>query len=322
MPSSQPTLHVPAQDIPVPTSVSPEAQALMRAAMERIAAEGAGGPPDLAASAEAALRMLRPRAAAFRGEVETIDLGHGALLYRAVPEGRAGRRAEVSYFDVHGGGFVAGGGEMCRILAMLRASELGVEVWSVDYRLAPAHPFPAALDDCMAAWRHVLAIRTAADIVAAGSSAGGNLVAAMLLRGRDEGLPLPAALLMQTPVADMTGAGDTRRTNLHLDLNLRGGGDELAHYVGSADPAHPWLSPLNGDLAKGWPPTLLTSGTRDLLLSDTVRMHRAIRRAGVHAELYITEAGSHGGFMGAAPEDRENIAECRRFCEAAWRISV
>ncbi|MGE3690553.1 MAG: alpha/beta hydrolase [Novosphingobium sp.] len=313
-------LKVPAFTLPVPSTISPQAQAFLAAAAQRIAA----GPPsgDQGVEAERALQFLRPRAAMFKGTTETIDLGHGAQLYRVVPEGRGGRRAEVAYFDIHGGGFTAGGGEMCRILAMLRAADYGVEVWSVDYRLAPQHAYPAALDDCMAAWREVLKHHKPQDIVAAGSSAGGNLVAAMLLRASAEGLPHPAALLMLTPSVDMTGAGDSRIANRFHDVNLYGGGGGGPDsYAGSADRTHPYLSPVHGDFGKGWPPTLLSSGTRDLLLSDTVRMHRALRNAGVRAELHVTEAGGHGGFMGTAPEDHELMGECKRFCDEAWGIS-
>ncbi len=105
-------------------------------------------------------------------------------------------------------------------------------------------------------------------------------------------------------------------------MNLYGGGgDGPDSYAGSADKTHPYLSPVNGDFSKGWPPSLLASGTRDLLLSDTVRMHRKLRRTGIRAELHITEAGPHGGFMGTAPEDMELIGECKRFCEQAWHIA-
>lgn len=318
-------LKVPAHIVPTPTSISPQAQAFLEGAVKWIAASAKAGsrPADAAAGADFALQMLRPRAAAFKGSSETIDLGHGAGLYRVVPEGRSGRRAEVAYFDIHGGGFIAGGGEMCEILAKLRAMENGVEVWAVDYRLAPQFPYPAALDDCLAAYRHVLGLRKPSDIVAAGASAGGNLVAAMVLRARDEGLPLPAGLLMLTPAVDMTGAGDTRQTNRYHDVNLYGDpGAGPDAYVGKSDPGDRYLSPLYGDFAKGWPRTLLGSGTRDLLLSDTVRMHRALRRAGVAAELHVIEAGPHGGFMGSAPEDHELIAECRRFCEEAWGLKA
>jgi monoterpene epsilon-lactone hydrolase len=322
-------LHIPAQDIPVPTSISREGQAFLAAAAKRIAALVASGGaaeqsrPSLADQAAAAASMLRPMASRFAGTFETIALPQGASLYRATPEGRIGRKAHVAFLDIHGGGFVAGGGEMCQLLARLRAADYGAVVYAVDYRLAPEHRFPAALDDCMAAYREVLKHCPAADLVVGGSSAGGNLAAAMLLRSRDEGLPLPAGLMLMTPATDFTRAGDTHQTNRLLDVTLYGGEIEGPDaYAGGHDRTDPYLSPLFGDFAKGWPPTLLTTGTRDLLLSDTVRMHRALRNAGVSAELHVAEASPHGGFMGQAPEDREILAECRRFINEAWRVEA
>lgn len=322
MEESETGLALPARVIPVPKSISPQAQAFLSNAAKRIAAMGAGAPArDQNQAAEAALQMLRPRAAGFKGTAETIELPHGAKLYRITPEGRSGKRAEVAYFDIHGGGFTAGGGEMCLVLAKLRASDLGVEVYAVDYRLAPDNPYPAGLDDCVAAYREVLKHVASKNLVVAGSSAGGNLAAALLLRARDEGLPMPAGLLLLTPSVDMTGTGDTHETNRFLDVSLYGGGGNgPSSYAGKADVTHPYLSPVYGTFTKAWPPTLLSSGTRDLLLSDTVRMHRALRRAGIAAELHVTEAGPHGGFMGTAPEDQELLAECKRFCGEAWGL--
>lgn len=317
-------LRVPEQVIPTPQSVSPAAQTYLAAAAERVAALTAGDGPGQgagqAAAAEAAVQFLRPLAARFDGEFETFDLPLGAKLYRATPKALRAGLADAAYFDIHGGGFTSGGGEMCQLLAQIRASDHGVQVFAIDYRLAPRHPYPAALDDCMAAYREVLARCDVSRLIVGGASAGGNLAAALMLRARDEGLPLPIALLLQTPGLDLSQSGDSYRTNRYLDVNLYGGGgDGPAAYAGATDPRTPYLSPLFGDFAKGWPPTILTTGTRDLLLSDTVQMHRALRRAGVAAELHVTEAGPHGGFMGAgAPEDAEILAECRRFMDTAW----
>ena len=312
-------LQVPAQSIPVPRSISPAAQAFLAAAGKRIAAtraaRAAGAPPapvgDGAAMA-AILDRLRPGAARFKGQAETIDLGNGARLYHFRPDGLAGRAAQVAYFEIHGGGFTSGGGEMCRLLAQARAADYGIQVYAVDYRLVPAHAYPAPLDDCMAAYRAILKAHKAPDLVVGGSSAGGNLAAAMLLRGRDEELHLPAGLLLLTPGLDLLNEGDSHRTNKYLDVNLYGEGGAIIYGAGQ-DRRHPYLSPLFGDFAKGWPPTILATGTRDLLLSDTVRMHRALRRAGIRADLLVTEAGAHGGFQGQAPEDMEVLAECRKF---------
>lgn len=126
---------------------------------------------------------------------------------------------------------------------------------------------------------------------------------------------------MQTPATDLTGSGDSYRTNRYLDVTIGGGTGGPDAYAGDSDRSHPYLSPLFGDFSKGWPPTLLTTGTRDLLLSDTVRMHRALRRAGIRADLHVAEASPHGGFMGAnAPEDAEIMAECRAFVRSAWGV--
>jgi epsilon-lactone hydrolase len=121
----------------------------------------------------------------------------------------------------------------------------------------------------------------------------------------------------------MTRSGDSMETNRFLDVNLYGGigEDLLRRYAANTDPKHPYVSPLFGDFSQGWPPTLLTTGTRDLFLSDTVRMHRALRRAGVRAELHVSEASPHGGFMGAgAPEDAEISAEIRNYLHSAWGV--
>ena len=323
MPEPTEGLHVPEQLIPTPGSISPAAQAYLAAAAQRAAATAAGGQgAGQDAAAAAAVQFLRPLAAGFDGVFETFDLPNGAKLYRATPKTRHAGLADAAYFDIHGGGFTSGGGEMCRLLAQIRAGDYGVQVFAVDYRLAPQHPYPAALDDCMAAYRDVLSRCAVSRLIVGGASAGGNLAAALMLRARDEGLPLPIALLLQTPGLDLSQAGDSYRTNRYLDVNLYGGGgDGPEGYAGRTDPRTPYLSPLFGKFGRWWPPTILTTGTRDLLLSDTVQMHRALRRAGVAAELHVTEAGPHGGFMGSgAPEDAEMVAECRRFMFAAWGV--
>ena len=316
-------LRIPEQIIPVPASISPQGQAFLAGAGKRIAAQADANtpPPSQADQAAFALQFLRPAAGQFSGSFDTIVLPSGAKLYRAAPDRRSGRKAEVAFFDIHGGAFVAGGGEMCELLCKIRAAGYGITVYAIDYRLAPDHVFPAALDDCMAAYREVLAQVDAPNLVVGGASAGGNLAAAMLLRARDEGLPLPAGLVLMTPAMDMTQSGDTYRTNRYLDVTLYGGASEGPDsYVGGGDRTNPYLSPLFGDFTKGWPPTILTSGTRDLLLSDTVQIHRKLRRVGVQAELHVTEAGPHGGFMGQAPEDQEVLGECKRFMFAALGI--
>ena len=198
----------------------------------------------------------------------------------------------------------------------MTATQVGMRVWAVDYRMPPDHPYPAAVDDCLAAYRSLLKEHRAEEIVVGGVSAGGNLTATLILRGRDEGLPLPAAAVLATPGVDFTRSGDTAKTNLGVDTVLTNDDPApLMLYAGGHDLTDPYLSPLFGDFSKGFPPTLLASGTRDVLLSDTVRMHRALRAAGVPAELHVLEAAPHGFFGGGTPEDDDLDREIRRFIE-------
>ena len=222
------------------------------------------------------------------------------------------------YLDIHGGALISGGGEACRSMASGGALTSGMIHWAVDYRMPPLHPYPAPLDDCMTVYRRLLTERDPADIIVGGGSAGGNLSAALIARAKDEGLPMPAGLVLMTPEVDLTESGDSFTTNLGLD-NILSGSLMPANllYANGHDLAHPYISPLFADVT-GWPTTFIQAGTRDLFLSNAVRMHRKLRSAGVDAELHVFEAMPHGGF-GGAPEDLEMAAERRRFLDRVRR---
>ncbi|MET8052642.1 alpha/beta hydrolase [Streptosporangium sp. NPDC005286] len=316
-------LHLPARDIPVPTSISEEAQAVLARgplgpAPDYPSPEDLDGWRKMIADGDAAsAQMLGGLFSAVADNVEKKDLG-GFPVYIITPEGVSpdDRR---TYLDIHGGAWIFGGGAMCRGTGTSTAAIVGARVWAVDYRMPPDHPYPAALDDCLAAYRALLEERRPEEIIVGGASAGGNLAAALMLRIRDEGLPLPAALVLSTPATDLTGAGDTIHTNLGLDTVLPDRAEPAARlYAGDHDMRDPYLSPVFGDFTKGYPPTVLLTGTRDLLLSDTVRLHRALRAAGVPAELHVFEAAGHGIFLGQAPEDREHAREIRSFADRHW----
>jgi len=216
--------------------------------------------------------------------------------------------------NLHGGALVFGGGRMVPFEAATITLRTGRLVHSLDYRMPPDHPFPAGLDDALALYRDMLETHDPKRIVISGTSAGGNLAAALLLRARDEGLPLPAGAILLTPEVDLTESGDTFETLMGLDtvLSTRLTAPN-ALYAGGTDLAHPYVSPLFGDFTKGYPPTFLQAGTRDLFLSNAVRMHRRLRSAGVRAELHVWDGMPHGGFGGLTPEDRELAAEMRAF---------
>ena len=320
--AEMPVLHVPAREIPIPSSVSPEAQAVLSVGFTQ-----ASGYPDLAdlegwramikAQDEMLLPMMSERASRLDVEVEDIEVD-GVSVYVLTPRGTADDDRRV-YLDIHGGALIMGGGEVCRAMGITSITRAGSRVWAVDYRMPPDHPFPSPLDDCIAAYRALLEVREPHEIVVGGASAGGNLAAALILRARDEGLPLPAAAVLLTPELDLTESGDSFQTNLGVDTVLaRSLMPANLLYAAGRDLADPYLSPLFGDFTKGFPPTLLACGTRDLFLSNTVRMHRALRAAGVDAELHVQEAAPHGGFFGAAPEDEELDREVRRFVAERW----
>lgn len=218
------------------------------------------------------------------------------------------------YLDIHGGALIIGGGEACRLMAGDAALTSGMVTFAPDYRMPPTDPYPAALDDCLAVYRALLADHDPSRIVVGGGSAGGNLAAALVARADDEGLALPAALVLLTPELDLTESGDSFQTNAGIDNVLGSLMQTNLLYAAGHDLDHPYLSPLFADVAR-FPPTLLTAGTRDLFLSNAVRMHRKLRAAGVEAELHVFEAMPHGGF-GGAPEDIDLRVEVRRFLDA------
>jgi len=255
------------------------------------------------------LPLLQMVSAQATAEVELRDAG-GARVFDIMPPS-AGLADRTVVLEMHGGALILCGGEACKLMGIGSANRLGRRVWSVDYRMPPEHPYPAGLDDCVAAYRAVLAERKPEDVIVSGGSAGGNLAAALILRLRTEGLPMPAGLILATPEIDLTESGDSFQTNLGVDPGLRSLMPVNLLYADGRDLSDPFLSPLFGDLA-GFPPTILTTGTRDLYLSNTVRMHRALRAAGVAAELHVTEAGPHTGFPGT-PEGLEIDNELRRF---------
>lgn len=310
-------LQVPARSIPVPRSVSPAAAAFL--ATEPFAGEASPPLDDhdawraLADAANPMLaEMFSAQAGDFAHSVEEIEVG-SCRVFVISPDDLAPGADRFVYLDVHGGALHLGGGEACRAMGIVTASQVGLRTWSVDYRMPPDHPYPAALDDCVAVYRALLERHRPDEIVVGGGSAGGNLAAATILRARDEGLPLPAAAVLLSPEVDLTESGDTFWTNLGIDTVLRRSlMPANLLYAGGHDLAHPYLSPLFGDFTEGFPPTFLQAGTRDLFLSNTVRMHRALRSAGIEAELHVFEAMPHGGFFGA-PEDAELFAEVRRF---------
>jgi acetyl esterase/lipase len=213
--------------------------------------------------------------------------------------------SKVLYY-LHGGGFVMLTPETYRPLAYNLARRAGVRALVPDYRLAPEHPYPAAVEDCLAGYRWLLESGVPAhDIVVAGDSAGGALTLTTLLAARDAGLPMPAGAVCISPVTDLTLSGASHKTRKGDEVILTPGfvRQVTQLYLDGRDAKDPLASPLFADL-RGLPPLLVHVGTHELLLDDSLRLVERARAAGVdvtlreyeglwhvfHSFLYIPEA--------------------------------
>ncbi len=216
---------------------------------------------------------------------------------------------------LHGGGFVGCSPQTHRTLTGAFALR-GFRVFAPDYRLAPKHPFPAAVEDTFAAWRG-FAERVGPAVVA-GDSAGGNLAASLIVHTKAEP-QRPAAAALFSPATDLTGASESWRTNARRDHMFT---DQLANlrdfYLGDADPADPRASPLLGDLS-GLPPVLIHVGESEILRDDSVRFAEAARAAGSPATVKVWPGAPHvWQFMHKfVPEARRSLDEAAAFLSAA-----
>jgi epsilon-lactone hydrolase len=317
------SIDVPARSIPFPATLSAEAIAVL-AFMSQLPPLSTPDPRDTAAWEAAVSPMDAPELAEVMGLATTgavfddtpTNDGETSLptarIFTAVP--RELLRDDLVFLYIHGGGFTNGGGDACRLSSRFVANTYGLETWNVDYRMPPANPYPAGLDDCMDAYRLLTKDVDPGRVVVGGLSAGANLSAALLLKLQDQGELMPAGLVLNSPPADAFVRGDTVVTNSFATASEEGGlANVWGLYAGDADLSDPYLSPIAGAFGADWPHTLLLTGTRDFLLSDTVRMHRKLVDAGVATELHVFEGAPHGFFGGRTPEDRMVAQQVRRF---------
>ena len=202
-------------------------------------------------------------------------------------------RHVVLYF--HGGVYVLGDAFQAADLASQVGRRTQAKVFSVDYRLGPEHPYPAAVDDALAAYEALLGNGTAAaDIAFAGESAGAGLAVATLVNARDHGLPLPAAALLMSPYADLTLSGATMETKRAVDplLSRELLRARVPDYTAGKDAALPLISPVFADLS-GLPPLIIQGGTHEVLLDDAVRLAGLAAAADVEVTLDITPRVPH-----------------------------
>jgi epsilon-lactone hydrolase len=316
-----PGRELPARTIPVPDTVSPEMQRLIAAPLTptwnvipKTADEWKAQVDAVAAATMRTLPALREQ---LRVKVEPLTID-GVKAHTVTPDNMPPENRNRLLVHVHGGCYVSFPGESGTGEAIYMAGFGRFKIISVDYRMPPDHPYPAALDDAMTVWKAAVKTADPKNMAIFGSSAGGALTLSMVLRAKQDNLPLPAAIAPGTPMSDLTNAGDTFRTNAMLD-NVLVAPDancdkRAALYANGRDLKDPMLSPVYGDM-RGFPPTILTSGTRDLLLSNTVRVHRKLRQTGVEAVLQVYEGQSHAQYYRdpGAPETKEAFEEISLF---------
>ncbi len=283
MPEQVPAARMPAP----PATLSAEARAYL-AAMT-------APPPD----APIAVQTMRPFTEQIQAMVGaeqrkvhavsvTEDIIAGVPVRRIAPaSGQVDRRRVL--LNLHGGGFATDSGSLTENIPVAALS--GLEVVAVLYRFAPEHPFPAAVDDALAVYQALLADHDPRDIGVYGTSAGAVIGPQLMMRLRAESLPLPGVLGVFSGEPDLVGTADSLQI-FASTVEAQVLTDAKWAYVGGADPHDPLLSPIYGDLS-GFPPTLCLSSGRDVLLSGTVNLHRALSDAGVATELVVYDALPH-----------------------------
>lgn len=302
--------------VPSPVTVSEEAQKWLASLAHK--EPGAKTLAERRAGTDA----WRTRQALLTRKLYPVDLEErtiaGVRTHVITPPNSPPARRNQVLINLHGGGFVTDSGSLIEGIPI--ANLTGIPVISVYYRLAPENPFPAAVDDVVAVYKELLKTHKPRDIGVFGTSAGATLTSEVAVRLKQLGLPLPGALGIFSVHGDYSRPTDSRAfftlDGLPGELSIpdtRRAPEDL--YPGQADRRDPVLSPVFADL-RGMPPSLLVSSTRDLLLSDTAILHRALLAAGTDAQLVVFEALPHAfWYHFELPETREALGIMARFFE-------
>jgi monoterpene epsilon-lactone hydrolase len=288
------TAHIVDLNVPIPRTISPQAESMIRA---RHAA------PDLTRGLTASIETLR-RLTGVRNEarterllkrypvsIEKKEIG-GVVVRLITPEKVAPEHRNQLLINLHAGAFIVGAGLVTEAIPI--AYKTGIPVLAIDYRLAPEHPFPDAVDDVISVYTELLKTYTPTNLSLYGSSAGAVLSAQALVRAQQLNLPLPASLGFFSGTADFARPGDTEAIFgvLGFSANVTPAASQAAGYLTDHNLKDPVMSPIYANLRE-FPPTLCMSGTRDFFLSGTANFHRALLRAGVKADLVVFDAMPH-----------------------------
>ncbi len=287
---------------------SPQLQQVIDA-IKALAGKAAGASiEELRATNE---QMARPAEPDIRSE-PVVANGVGAEWISA-----PGAAADRAVLYLHGGGYIMGSLNTHRDLMGRISRAAQARVLGLDYRLAPEHPFPAAVDDTVAGYRFLLDQGPPpTQLAIAGDSAGGALSLAALVAGRDAGLPMPAAVVCLSPFLDLEGTGESIKTRADVDpIATPEVIDVWAKaYLGGADPRTPLANPLYADL-HGLPPLLIQVGDHEVLLDDSTRLAQRAQAAGVQVKLEVWPEMIHRfqSYAGVLPEGQQAVEDIGTF---------
>lgn len=227
-------------------------------------------------------------------------------------------RAHIKKYVIlhcHGGGYSTGSTIYARTLTTKFASATSFEVLSFDYRLAPEHPYPAALEDATKVWNYLMLQGYAAEnVIVTGDSAGGNLALVLLLSLKEQGRKLPAGVVLLSPWTDLTSSGDSFRTKAEVDpvLTVEYIERMIEAYAPGQDVKEPLISPLYGDYT-GFPPVCVQVGVNEILLSDSERLVEVMKQAGVQVNYDRYRGMWHVFQMSPVKAAKESIDRCAEF---------
>lgn len=231
--------------------------------------------------------------------------------------------------QLHGGGYIGPMKNIYRRFAV-KYSKLsyGADVLTIDYRVAPENPFPAAVEDAVYAYKWLLDEKNYKpdQIVVAGDSAGGGLALALCMYAKDHGLPLPGGVITMSPWTDVTLSGETYESNYEIDPLFGNSKENMLYqcsYIGDADTKNPYLSPLFGDYT-GFPPMLMQVGSYEVLLSDTLSVSGKAKKAGVKVRTSVYDGMFHVFQMGLdlIPESRDAWEEVGEFLKIIYQLRI
>ena len=288
---------------------SPEALKILSESPQAEVDRSAEKLPELRAKTKSSIEPAVERAIiATQVSIKTVSIA-GVECLEVLPNGPA---ADWTILYCFGGGFVQGSPFEDLTIAAPLCAVTGAKIIIPNYRLAPEHPWPAAVDDGFSVYQEL----SKQPFALVGESAGGNLALSLMLSANEGRLNLPHAAALLSPWCDLSNSGDSQEFNNGRDPTLTTQGSKAAarHYVGDNDPHDPLISPINGTFSEGFPPCMITTGTRDLLLSQAVRLAAVLRNAGVQVDLHVWEGLWHVfEWDDRLPEAKKSISEIALF---------